>query len=442
MGELRSAARIYVGAVLAAGVALALGSVGARPLAAEDALAAVVLAIAAALAQMLRKVASSKQAFAVTPAFVFAGVLLLPSELLAPVIAVTFVPEWIRFRRNPLVMLFNVGNVLVDAYSAKLAAAAIGLNSPGDLLTVHGGIAALIAVAVFIGLNRLLIAMVLRLARGCSWRQTGLFDVDPFVTDTSVASVGILLALVWAVQPALAILVLFPIYLMHRALEEPSLREMTRTDPKTGLYNSRHFEQSLESELARAKRFGHALSVAMIDLDLLRVVNNTYGHLAGDAVIRGIAHHIRGNLREYDVAARFGGEEFALLLPGCTSEAALGVCERIRRFVAESEYPIPTSPSPIKATISIGIATYPQDGLDATHLLHLADQAVYMAKARGRNRVGAWTTDDTDTKTVATNSPSVGVEPPSRLVSLDADAWHQAGLPRFTMSRVSIDPVE
>ena len=294
----------------------------------------------------------------------------------------------------------------------------------------------------FISLNRLLIAGVLRLARGCSWHQTGLLDVDPFLIDGSIASVGILVALAWVVQPALSALVAFPLYLMHRALDEPNLREMTRSDPKTGLYNAQHFEASLSSELARAKRFGHCLSVAMIDLDLLRVINNTHGHLAGDAVIRGIAQIIRQGIREYDVAARFGGEEFALVLPGCSQSEAVTVCERLRAAVAATAFVVPTSPQPVSATLSAGIATYPQDADDPGKLVHLADQAVYMAKARGRNRVGAWTMDDTATHQVATTAPNGPVDPPSHLTNMDSDAWRQAGLPRFTVSWASIQPAE
>jgi diguanylate cyclase (GGDEF)-like protein len=125
----------------------------------------------------------------------------------------------------------------------------------------------------------------------------------------------------------------------------------------------------------------------MTDLDLLRDINNTFGHLAGDAVIRGIAGVIRGELRRYDVAARFGGEEFSVLLPSTSAAQALEIAERIRRAVEAARFEDETVTEPLSATLSIGVASYPRDALEAKGLVHAADIAVYEAKARGRNRV-------------------------------------------------------
>ena len=171
----------------------------------------------------------------------------------------------------------------------------------------------------------------------------------------------------------------------------------------------------------------------MIDLDLMRVINNTHGHLAGDAVIRGIAQTVRRGIREYDVAARFGGEEFALVLPGCGHAEAVTVCERIRARGRRGRVRDPDKQEGGQGNLSAGVASYPQDSEDPNVLVHLAVQAVYMAKARGRNRVGAWTMDDTETHQVATQ-PTEPVEAPRQLTSMDSDAWRQAGLPRFTLA--------
>ena len=124
----------------------------------------------------------------------------------------------------------------------------------------------------------------------------------------------------------------------------------------------------------------------MADLDLLRDINNSYGHLAGDAVLKGIAEVFRTHLRHYDVPARFGGEEFSILLE-TSAEEALEIAERIRREVADRAFDVETSSQPIRATVSIGVATYPRDGQDANELIHQADLAVYRAKLQGRNRV-------------------------------------------------------
>src|SRR5207244_4419345 len=124
-----------------------------------------------------------------------------------------------------------------------------------------------------------------------------------------------------------------------------------RVDPKTGLFTARHFAAALSEEIGRAQRFERPMSLIMADLDLLRDINNTYGHLAGDAVLKGIAEVFRAQLRHYDVPARFGGEEFSILLPETPPEQALEIAERIRRAVAERPFDVETSSDPIRAAV-------------------------------------------------------------------------------------------
>src|SRR6201999_216530 len=121
----------------------------------------------------------------------------------------------------------------------------------------------------------------------------------------------------------------------------------------------------MQEELGRAQRFQRPMSLIMADLDLLRDINNPYGHLAGDAVLRGISEIFRQQLRHYDVPARFGGEEFSILLPETSPEKAMEIAERIRRAVAEREFEVETAAEPIRATVSIGVAGFPKDGVDA-----------------------------------------------------------------------------
>ena len=112
--------------------------------------------------------------------------------------------------------------------------------------------------------------------------------------------------------------------------------------------------QHLTKELDRANRFDRPLSIIMLDLDLLRNINNTYGHLAGDEVLIGIARILKQSVREYDVVARFGGEEFAIMLPETTIQQSFERAEIIRHAIEGIEFTIPTSVTPIKATISLG----------------------------------------------------------------------------------------
>src|SRR5262249_49278075 len=157
----------------------------------------------------------------------------------------------------------------------------------------------------------------------------GLFTWINLSTELVLAALGIGLASLWRENPWLVPFSIAPLLLIHRSLHVLRLEEQARVDPQTGLFNARHFSTVLNEELARAKRFGPPLSLIMAARDLLREINNTYGPLAGDAVLSGIADVFRAELRHYDVPARFGGEEFAILLPETPPEQAIDIAERV-----------------------------------------------------------------------------------------------------------------
>ncbi len=161
-----------------------------------------------------------------------------------------------------------------------------------------------------------------------------------------------------------------------------AVREQAVTDALTGLYNRRYFEEALEKEVQRAKRQKQPFSIIGIDLDYLKKINDTYGHTFGDLAIKTIADVLKVNARSVDVAARIGGEEFNVLLPGINSEGALVAAERIRRSIERAE--IDTVGH---ITGSLGVATYFEHSENAEELLELTDQAMYTSKREGRNRV-------------------------------------------------------
>jgi diguanylate cyclase (GGDEF)-like protein len=194
------------------------------------------------------------------------------------------------------------------------------------------------------------------------------------------------LAAVWTIAPPLVPFVLAPLVVVYRSLQVPTLELAARLDSKTELYNARYFSNALAAELDRAKRFGRPLSILLADLDLLREVNNNYGHLAGDAVLRGVADVLRSQLRPFDIAGRFGGEEFSVALPESSHEDALAIAERIRAAVAETAFRLPGDGGEVHATLSIGVATFPENET-VEDLIHQADLALYRSKALGRNRV-------------------------------------------------------
>jgi len=153
------------------------------------------------------------------------------------------------------------------------------------------------------------------------------------------------------------------------------------TDELTGLYNHRHFHERLEQEIARGSRFGTTFSLIMLDIDVFKSYNDIYGHLAGDQVLRKIGHYIGSSIRSIDLAFRYGGEEFGIILPEARLDDAYKVAERIRKTI-ESK----TSSRAMPITASLGVANWPNDGVMKEEIIGRADAALYHAKQTGRNR--------------------------------------------------------
>ncbi len=163
------------------------------------------------------------------------------------------------------------------------------------------------------------------------------------------------------------------------------LEKMTRTDELTGLPNRRDLDRMFKAELGRAERSENPLSVLMMDLDNFKQFNDQHGHLEGDSLLSEASHFLNLNLRPADIAARFGGEEFVVLLPDTTKRHAASLAERLRQEFAEAcKGGDDSSPW---VTISIGVATWPEDGKSKDDLIRAADTAMYAAKRAGRNRV-------------------------------------------------------
>ena len=157
-------------------------------------------------------------------------------------------------------------------------------------------------------------------------------------------------------------------------------------DELTGLYNRRELDRRIIAEIARSSRTNQPFSFVLLDIDHFKAVNDSYGHPAGDEVLRRVARLIEGELRVSDVAARYGGEEVALLLPETSAEDALIVASRLRARLATSPFDIGAGIS-LSVTASFGIATVPTNAANLVELVSAADEALYEAKAAGRNRV-------------------------------------------------------
>lgn len=166
---------------------------------------------------------------------------------------------------------------------------------------------------------------------------------------------------------------------------QKKLREQAIRDPLTGLYNRLYLNESLERELILAERHGYCVSVVMTDLDHFKGVNDCYGHLAGDEVLRVFAGLMKRHSRSSDINCRYGGEEFFLVLPETTQEIACERADQLREAVAAE--PVVFGEATILVTASFGVATFPADGKTANDLMIAADKALYAAKDAGRNQV-------------------------------------------------------
>jgi len=167
---------------------------------------------------------------------------------------------------------------------------------------------------------------------------------------------------------------------LHTAALLDEVERLATRDSLTGIANRRLFDESLGIEAARAQRLRTSLSLIVFDVDHFKQINDAYGHLAGDDVLRSVADSIVASTKSFDVAARYGGDEFVLLLPSCDTDQAMSVAERVRTEVGRRS--VDTS-----VTVSAGLATMPDNAIDGDRLLSAADAALYEAKRSGRDRV-------------------------------------------------------
>lgn len=179
-------------------------------------------------------------------------------------------------------------------------------------------------------------------------------------------------------------------HLLREKLDEnirlkADLQEQAIRDCLTGLHNRRYLDETLPRELARAQRDAYPLALVLLDADHFKAINDTYGHAVGDEALRRLANLFGDEARAGDIACRYGGEEFAVVLPGISLDDAIAKTESWRRACADLS--IATDAGTLHLTLSAGIATFPEHGNDAEALLRHADKALYEAKRNGRNRV-------------------------------------------------------
>jgi diguanylate cyclase (GGDEF)-like protein len=207
--------------------------------------------------------------------------------------------------------------------------------------------------------------------------------------DLAEFDLGVLITVVVAINPVLAIVAVPTVLLARRFMMHAQLLAQSRIDTKTGLLNASTWEREATVEIARAVRTGSPLALALVDIDHFKTVNDTHGHLAGDKALRAVTDALRSKLRPYDLAGRFGGEEFVILLPQTREVDALGVAERLRSHIAAMSIPVDDgddSGRSVRLTISVGVAALDGERRELTDMLAAADAALYYAKETGRNK--------------------------------------------------------
>ena len=367
----------FVGATCSLALGVTLASAG--DASARHWQAVALLAALAALTPLFTVYGPEFTVYDTAAVFVVAAALLAPPTVAALVgIPACLVDAW-RRRVSVVSLAHNSAAIAVAAFVTSLVA-----HASSGLPPVPRALALLAALGCYACIITGADALFGCFARSSSRLQ---LPATALAAEVALASLGVGFAALLGADPWRAPFALAPLLFIHRLQRLPALEEEAARDAKTGLLNMRCFERELERLWTRGEEHARPLSLLVIDLDHLREINNRFGHLAGDAVIRSVARLIEGELRPVDRAARFGGEEFVVAIPEIAPEDAVAVAARLREAVASSLFHADDPPFTSRATVSIGVAHAPADATTPRDLLHAADLAVLQAKLLGRNRV-------------------------------------------------------
>jgi len=320
--------------------------------------------------------------------------LLLPPlyAVVAPAIRLALV-QW-RIRRAPLYRRVFTAAALGLAFGAAsvafhtLSRVAIGpAPTPGLRASLWIAAVALCGTLQW-AVNTTLVLTAIKGSDPTARVRDMAFSREPLFNDVTELCVAFLVTF-GAASSSLVVIFAFPfVVLLQRSLRHSQLVNDSRIDSKTGLLNAGTWEREASAEVARASRTRNPLAVALVDIDRFKAVNDTYGHLVGDQVLKEISRSFQDHLREYDLAGRFGGEEFVLLLPHTAERDAYRIAERMRARIASMPIGLDgTREEPVYVTVSIGVAVFDETRRDLTDLLASADAALYRAKQGGRDQV-------------------------------------------------------
>ena len=377
---------VYIIAVSLAAGALLLACAGRSAPQVSDGWGVLVLGVAMVIAERLAVPLPRSGAVSVATIPHIVAVLLLPPSLSITAAGAAMLVDQLVGRAGLRKTVFNVSSVMLTVGVSAMVADWAGLQPdtlgrPDQWQQVP---AFLLVAAVYYAATNLLVSTIVSISSGTPIRRS-LFDNATFAVpaELGVCGIGALVALLWVLSPPWILLILFPavisqvtlMYISSSKRKSEQLHHQAHHDLLTGLPNRSSLMLRLEEMLARTS--ANPFALLLLDLDRFKEVNDTFGHQAGDVLLRQIGPRLRGVLRASDVLARLGGDEFALLLPETGAAAAVGVAEKLLHALDE---PFGVDGYEFQIGGSIGIASFPVDGLSPTDLMRRADVAMYAAK--------------------------------------------------------------
>jgi len=327
--------------------------------------------------------------------WMFAGLLVLPFPLVVALVAVNYVHLCLRIWRGCIIYrkVFTVATMVLAGGCALAVLRACGLTAtprvPADIWSL---LAIVLAAVCWWLVNYALVVGAIVLSNPELSGRNALGEFADQIVVLAGLGLGVVVAALLASYPWAVPVVMLTIVALHREFLLPQFQRAARTDAKTGLASPTFWAQMVTAQITRARLTGASVGLLMIDVDHFAEVNNTYGHLAGDAALEAIVRAVQHEVRHDDLVSRWGGDELAVVMPGVHAEELLRVAERIRLRLAQAEISATDATTGEvtkinQVTVSMGAAVYPDSGTDVDGLVVAADGALLAAKAAGRDQV-------------------------------------------------------